>query len=672
MCAKKEEFKLVARVILSLTLCFALFISGAMAYRTSGESRINSFDMATVKADLLEVVDDKTYGSNAELLSEFEDSENSTVLCSDMSSFNELENISEYTPGSALTVAPYIVNTGAADVYVFMLVGIPKADVVETDEYGIPLNNGNPTYKRVFEFNANGGNLVPTDSNWKAVKGSRTDSSSKYDYYVYGYKTPLAGLSNNNANAVRQTGFLFDCLYFSNDYDPSQTLNTEECDLILKPLFVTVDSITFNTTNEIARLNAAWRFFTAKNIWDYPEAEYRELTCKFVSGDSVVESISYGYQNSCDIDTEITVPDAPSNLPSGCEFIGWVDEQGNTYYPGDEITVADLLLVDEVNSASGNNIFSNPNPVVKATFRKVFNGNGETVSVNGNNVPAVVRLMPYQYSDGEETLNLTVIKTDSGDGNGPWVNSYSPELVFWDSPMTYDSEYTVEDGTIYDYNLNCVTGLYYPVLTSESESFVYGIQPGTSIEELFSNHVYVQGNGYAVVESSCGNMAGTGTTIKIYSNNLDNDNDGEPDLVQQFTVVVFGDFNGDSLLGHKDWTLLSNALNTDANFDRPTNEHPEGDGTIDGDGIIHLGDACPTLFSENVAAYWAADLFAYDCEWPIFLESADADGIRSIDYECYFTQGYINGTINSPDYQNGDVYIIQNLGVLSSMYDWLN
>ena len=647
LCAKKEELKLLVRVIISLTLCFALFISGARAYMTSDESTVNQFDVALIRADICENIDNVEYGP-------------------DVSAVNELTEISDYSPGDQLTVAPYIENTGAADVYAFMLVGIPKAYIVDTDEYGIPVNNGNPEYGPVFEYS------LPQNTRWFLIE-SEGDSDSDYDYYVYGYKDILVGSAYADQNSITQTDFLFEAVDFKSMYDPEGELSPDTCDIILRAYYINPYAVNqINSQNEEAIVRNAWSVYKTKSSWDFPETASQCITWSFVCGNSVV---STGTSGLSDLDDTITVP-AATNVPSGYTFIDWVDEQGNRYDPGDTPIISDLLLFDEVNSTSGNDVIANPNAVITARLSKEFAGDNSTiVCPNPNYDPddptsnqsitrsSVVKLMPYEYLSDGETSNPVAIVTDNGDGSGPWFNSYASHLLFWDTPL-YPGDYLPDDGTTRDAQDN-ITDVHEPVLTYETESFVFGIQPGTTIDELFDEYVYVQGKGYAVVESSCGHIAGTGTVIRVYDNK-DTPSTADDTLVQQMSVVVFGDFNGDSRLNNRDWTLLSNALDADANFDDPR------EGYADGDGIIELGDVCQTYFSLNPAAYWAADIYAFDEEFFIMFIHEDSDGIGQEEYDCYFTQGYISGTINAPDYQSGDIYIDQNLGVMSSVYDWID
>ena len=190
---------------------------------------------------------------------------------------------------------------------------------------------------------------------------------------------------------------------------------------------------------------------------------------------------------------------------------------------------------------------------------------------------------------------------------------------------SYDNEYTPRETV--PHTINGALGFRH----------IMGIPNETSITELFETHIEVIGDGYAVVTSSCGEIAGTGTVVDVYNSS--------DVLVETYYVIIGGDSNGDSLINNIDFTILSNwfggseyedftpsVVDTDS-FERANHLTTPGDGE-DGE----------TISAENTL-----------------------EGI-------YFTQAFVNGTIHSPhyvveDYESGDLYIDQRILSTNEMWD---
>ncbi len=80
---------------------------------------------------------------------------------------------------------------------------------------------------------------------------------------------------------------------------------------------------------------------------------------------------------------------------------------------------------------------------------------------------------------------------------------------------------------------------------------VYGLKENLTAKSLFSDFVTVQGDGYAVVTPSSGNIAGTGSVIKVYDRNGTETTDDDT-FVEQFYVIIYGDNNGDGFITRED------------------------------------------------------------------------------------------------------------------------
>ena len=101
------------------------------------------------------------------------------------------------------------------------------------------------------------------------------------------------------------------------------------------------------------------------------------------------------------------------------------------------------------------------------------------------------------------------------------------------------------------------TTTYPYTYADDSDWFVWGVEPGTTLQEFCDSYARVQGDGYMVVTPSNGVMIGTGSVIKVYDKH-GTESEEDDTLVEQFTVVVYGDVNGDSTIDNFDASIVSN------------------------------------------------------------------------------------------------------------------
>ena len=86
----------------------------------------------------------------------------------------------------------------------------------------------------------------------------------------------------------------------------------------------------------------------------------------------------------------------------------------------------------------------------------------------------------------------------------------------------------------------------------EGNNFIYGLKVGISEAELISIFLGVEGNGHIVISTSTGSI-GTGTTVTLIS-----DNTGLP--IAAYTIIIFGDTNGDGIISQVDMINLNAAV----------------------------------------------------------------------------------------------------------------
>ncbi len=124
---------------------------------------------------------------------------------------------------------------------------------------------------------------------------------------------------------------------------------------------------------------------------------------------------------------------------------------------------------------------------------------------------------------------------------------------------------------------------------------IYGIGLYATEATLRSTYLDVEGDGYFTVEpskntsSSRGAPCGTGTVIKLYDNN----DPSEP--LETYTIVVFGDLDGDARISITDYTQAYAEYDMSTSWSDPTSEDYDFYKTMaadfDGDSMISQGEA---------------------------------------------------------------------------------
>lgn len=95
----------------------------------------------------------------------------------------------------------------------------------------------------------------------------------------------------------------------------------------------------------------------------------------------------------------------------------------------------------------------------------------------------------------------------------------------------------------------------------KAESFydewtVYGLTENLTVDDLLTNYVKVQGDGYAKVTASTGNVVGTGSVIKVFDRKGTETTDDDV-MVEQFTVIIYTDLNGDAKVDESDLPIIA-------------------------------------------------------------------------------------------------------------------
>ena len=127
--------------------------------------------------------------------------------------------------------------------------------------------------------------------------------------------------------------------------------------------------------------------------------------------------------------------------------------------------------------------------------------------------------------------------------------------------------------------------------------YIYGLEEFLTEKILFDEYVEVSGDGYAEVVPVDKNYLpyiGTGTVVNIYDNNSE-----EAGPVESFTIIIFGDLNGDTIIRAVDATIVDDEVfgNRFCGWSDPDNENYREywliAADINKDGMISSVDAVP-------------------------------------------------------------------------------
>ncbi len=335
----------------------------------------------------------------------------------------------------------------------------------------------------------------------------------------------------------------------------------------------------------------------------------------FNAGDGTFESTGLATETVPVVFGEtITVPtEVP--VQEGFEFGGWEAEDGTVYQPGEEIA-------DAMTSAG-------------ATFEAVWNKSNFTVTFYGYEALAE---SPYKSENATKIL-------------GSETYAYNAAIEFPAAPENIDDQYytfigwsdveggvVLSDAELYNQKMPAEDIAYYAVYervkvmlipnddaeywaTSGNDCttvidrtgdnwYVYGlhidllVDAGKWLENDIDTYVDVSGDGYYEVTDfkAKDGVVGTGTVINVYDNVT-----GE--LVETFTIIIYGDINGDGNITKNDASLALAEADGTTNWSKRYHEdythYKAKAAAVNGSGIFN--DADPRLLD-----YYAAMLIDID------------------------------------------------------------
>ena len=145
-------------VVMALTLAALLLVGGVFAYLTDTDTQTNTFTMGNVEIDLTEPTWDEYPDNNGDGVP---------------------DPAEDIWAGKVIAKDPTITNTGDNDAYVYLMVSVPKQNIVTAQADGTP---NEAAVTQLFNYTVNGG--------WTLLKSNT--SGADENVYLYAYDTALA------------------------------------------------------------------------------------------------------------------------------------------------------------------------------------------------------------------------------------------------------------------------------------------------------------------------------------------------------------------------------------------------------------------------------------------------------------------------------------------------
>jgi uncharacterized repeat protein (TIGR02543 family) len=158
------------------------------------------------------------------------------------------------------------------------------------------------------------------------------------------------------------------------------------------------------------------------------------------------------------------------------------------------------------------------------------------------------------------------------------------------------ANYTVPAGNatlyaVWGQNVNLIADSGSTTVINTGDNFIYGLKPGLTKADFESNFISINGNGRLAYTPDNG-VLGTGTKVELIDNSTGA-------VLQTYTIVIFGDVNGDGNIDSIDAGVMVDVQNYSTTWDPVTNAYYYKAGDLNGDGNIDSIDAGLTVDFQN-------------------------------------------------------------------------
>jgi uncharacterized repeat protein (TIGR02543 family) len=158
------------------------------------------------------------------------------------------------------------------------------------------------------------------------------------------------------------------------------------------------------------------------------------------------------------------------------------------------------------------------------------------------------------------------------------------------------ANYTVPAGNatlyaVWGQNVNLIADSGSTTVINTGDNFIYGLKPGLTKADFESNFISINGNGRLAYTPDNG-VLGTGTKVELIDNSTGA-------VLQTYTIVIFGDVNGDGNIDSIDAGVMVDVQNYSTTWDPVANAYYYKAGDLNGDGNIDSIDAGLTVDFQN-------------------------------------------------------------------------
>lgn len=506
---------------IAIALALILVITGAIAFLTATDAKMNTFTVGSVDIELHE-----NFNGTQDVAS-------------------PSPELNHVLPGQTVEKEPWVVNTGSTKAWTYLVVGVPYSDIATISAnsfsnsltmpikaFGIQENYNDattsPTTWEAFEYDFPGNeisqankanaiqlfNLVGLDTTHWTPLDDPFFSDDGHIYYVYGYQTKLDAAGTQDGTTVTQ------------------------------PLFTDVHLI--SEIGEAAPVIPSGNYVTLMR-----------------HGRAIAHLPIVYTLNGASIESTSTV-DIESYADNDPTYLGFKDEKG--VLQTRNLNAANLIIYNTVDKE-----ITNPNPVLRSVYdgAERINGTGESdvpvklVPANTESKAVIQRGLSDEVTYGRsyadqgifnlknilETYDISSVQSLSQYHTlrNPSVGVITDEEVADTYSDTINKTYW--SGTRRDWGDMDDEG--YPASVSGFEMwFVYGIHENCTLDDLRSI-VRVQGDGYMLVSDLVDGKVTTGSVIEVYRSSDDS-------LVEKFHIILRGDINGDCIIDATDNAFARN------------------------------------------------------------------------------------------------------------------
>lgn len=219
-----------------------------------------------------------------------------------------------------------------------------------------------------------------------------------------------------------------------------------------------------------------------------------------------------------------------------------------TGYAVAEVTT-DLTAVDSAKIYANTNMNSEKFGFVLVTY---IGGANDTVSTIDNKTVLTFTITAKSDVSGDALVKCVTesAKTDDNVEGMLYFGATTSGTTITSIPENVeniDVKNASKSATITTGGADLVAKADMPTVIDATNKYVYGITAGDSVED----YIQVNNGSYELVANSSGYTNGTGATVKVKNTS--------GTIVDTYTVIIFGDVNGDGSVTATDVNIVSNA-----------------------------------------------------------------------------------------------------------------